>query len=52
VSFEGSVVNVRDSLANAYYGRKAALVDILVKHAATSRHGEALRAAVRGAASK
>lgn len=50
VSFEGSVLDVRDSLNNGYYGRKATPVEILAKRSVTSNHADALRAAVRTAA--
>lgn len=49
VSFEGSVLDVRDSLNNGYYGRKVTPLDILVKHAVASKHADALRAAVKAA---
>ena len=50
VSFEGSVLDVRDSLNNRYYGRKVTPVEILVKQSASNKHADALRAAVKGAA--
>lgn len=45
-SVDGSVLDVRDSLNHAYYGKKASPVDILVKREVSSKHAEALRAAV------
>jgi lipid-binding SYLF domain-containing protein len=50
VSFEGSVLDVRDSLNNGYYGRKVTPLDILVKHSVANKHADALRAAVKAAA--
>jgi SH3 domain-containing YSC84-like protein 1 len=50
VSFEGSVIDVRDSLNNGYYGRKVTPIEILVKQSASNKHADALRAAVKGAA--
>lgn len=45
-SVDGSVLDVRDSLNHAYYGKKASPLDILVKREVTSKHAEPLRAAV------
>ena len=50
VSFEGSVLDVRDSLNNAYYGRRVTPVDILVRRDVSNKHADALRAAVKAAA--
>ena len=46
VSVEGSVVDVRDSLNRAYYGKPATPVEILVKRSVSSKHSQALRSAV------
>jgi lipid-binding SYLF domain-containing protein len=50
VSFEGSVIDVRDSLNNAYYGRKVTPIDILVKRSVANPQADALRAALKSAA--
>lgn len=50
ISLEGSVLDVRDSLNNGYYGRATTPVEILVKRSAQSGHAGALRAAVAAAA--
>lgn len=50
VSFEGSVLNVRDSLNNGFYGRRVTPVDILVKRSVSNPAADALRAAVKAAA--
>lgn len=50
VSLEGSVIDVRDSLNSAYYGRKVTPIDILVKHSVSNPQADALRAALRAAA--
>ncbi|MGD0919535.1 MAG: YSC84-related protein, partial [Thermodesulfobacteriota bacterium] len=50
MNLEGSVVGVRDSLNQAYYGKDVRPVDILVKKD-VSNHGSAeLRAALKRAA--
>jgi lipid-binding SYLF domain-containing protein len=46
VSVEGSVLDVRGSLNQGYYGREISPVDILVKRNASNRHADALRAVV------
>lgn len=46
LSVEGSVLDVRDSLNHAYYGKAATPVEILVKHTASSKHSQPLRSAV------
>lgn len=45
-SVDGSVLDVRDSLNRAYYGKAVTPVDILVKREASNKHADALRAAV------
>lgn len=45
-SVDGSVLDVRDSLNRAYYGKAVSPVDILVKHDVSNKHADALRAAV------
>ena len=50
VSLDGTVLDVRDSLNAAYYGRKVTPVDILVKHSVTASGADALRTAVSEAA--
>ena len=50
VSFDGSVLDVRDSLNNAYYKTKATPLDILVRGKPASDHAAGLRAAVAAAA--
>lgn len=50
ISLEGSVIDVRDSLNNAYYGRKVTPVEILAKRAVSNTQADALRAALRAAA--
>lgn len=49
MSVEGSVLDVRASLNHAYYGKPVAPVDILIKHAASNKHADALRSAVAAA---
>jgi lipid-binding SYLF domain-containing protein len=49
MSVEGSVLDVRDSLNHAYYGRPVTPVDILIKHAVGNPHADALRSAVAAA---
>jgi len=43
VSLEGAVVSVRDSLNDAYYGKKVTPVDILVTHSVSNKGSAALR---------
>ena len=45
-ALDGSVLDVRDSLNRAYYGKAVTPVDILVKREASNKHADALRAAV------
>jgi len=47
LSFEGSVIDVRDSLNNGYYGRNVTPVEILVKQSVSNDYADALRAAVK-----
>ncbi|MGE5339355.1 MAG: lipid-binding SYLF domain-containing protein [Gemmatimonadota bacterium] len=49
ISFEGSVLDVRGALNDAYYGGKATPLDILVRHSVSSKQADALRAAVAAA---
>ena len=49
MSVEGSVLDVRASLNHAYYGKPVTPVDILIKHAASNKHADALRSAVAAA---
>lgn len=46
LSVEGTVLDVRDTLNHAYYGKAVTPVDILVKHAASNKHADALRSAL------
>jgi lipid-binding SYLF domain-containing protein len=50
VSLDGSVLDVRDSLNNAYYKAKVTPLDILVRGTVTAADGAALRAAVAAVA--
>lgn len=50
MSVEGSVIDVRDSLNAAYYGRKVTPIDIVVKRAVSNDHSAALRSTVAAAA--
>lgn len=50
VSFDGSVLDVRESLNNAYYKGNVTPLDILVRGTAVSAEGARLRAAVAAAA--
>ena len=50
LSIDGSVLDVRQSLNSGYYGKKAALGEILVKQAASRPESAALQAAVKKAA--
>ena len=49
MSVEGSVLDVRDSLNNGYYGKAVTPVEILVKGAARNRQADPLRKAVAAA---
>lgn len=51
MSVEGSVLDVRNSLNNAYYGKTVTPIDIVAKRAVANKHAESLRATV-GAAGK
>lgn len=46
LSFEGSVLDVRESLNNAYFGKAVTPIDIIVKHAVSNKHSAALRSTV------
>lgn len=46
MSVEGSVLDVRDTLNHAYYGKAASPLEILIKRQVTSEHANALRTAV------
>ena len=50
LSIDGSVLDVRQSLNSAYYGKKASPVEILVKQEVTKPESAALQAAVKKAA--
>jgi lipid-binding SYLF domain-containing protein len=49
-SVEGSVLDVRDSLNHAYYGKTVTPADILVRGSVANKKADALRAAVASAA--
>jgi lipid-binding SYLF domain-containing protein len=46
MSVEGSVLNVRESLNKAYYGKSVTPIDIVVKHTVSNKQSAALRSAV------
>ncbi|HTZ40678.1 MAG TPA: lipid-binding SYLF domain-containing protein [Syntrophales bacterium] len=46
VSLDGAVVDVRDSLNKAYYGKPVTPTDILVKHTVSNSQADTLRASV------
>ena len=46
ISLDGAVVEVRDSLNNAYYGKHVTPTDILVKHDVSNPHSDKLRASL------
>jgi SH3 domain-containing YSC84-like protein 1 len=48
-SVEGSVLDVRDTLNHAYYGKAVSPLDILVKRTVSNPHAQALRAALASA---
>ena len=50
LNLEGSVVEVRNSLNKAYYGKDVRPRDIIVRHAASNRGSDELRATLRRAA--
>lgn len=52
LNLEGTVIDVRDSLNNAYYGKKVAPVDILVKGEVTNPQADALVKQLTGTAKK
>jgi len=52
LSLEGSVLDVRQALNEAYYGRPVAPVDILVKRSVHNPAADGLRVAVKNAAGK
>ena len=49
VNVEGSVLDVRDTLNNAYYGKKVTPIDIVSKRTVSNKHSAGLRAAVAAA---
>ena len=49
INLEGAVVDVRDSLNEAYYGKKVAPVDIVIKKEVTNAGSDELRTAVKNA---
>jgi len=49
INLEGSIVTVRDSLNNAYYGKQVTPVDILVKNEASNEGSNELRATLQKA---
>ena len=46
ISLDGAVVDVRDSLNKAYYGRSVTPTEILVKQSVSNAHADSLRASV------
>jgi len=46
ISLDGAIVDVRDSLNKAYYGKPATPTDILVKQSVSNAHADTLRASV------
>jgi len=50
MSIEGSVLDVRGSLNNAYYGKEVTPIDIVSKRNVANRHAAALRKAIAAAA--
>ena len=46
---EGSLLNVRDSLNKAYYGKAVSPVDIIVKKSVSNKGSEEIRAALKRA---
>ncbi len=46
ISLDGAVVDVRDSLNKAYYGKPVTPTDILVKHSVSNANADALRASL------
>jgi lipid-binding SYLF domain-containing protein len=46
ISLDGAIVDVRDSLNNAYYGKPVTPTDILVKKNVSNAHADKLRASV------
>jgi lipid-binding SYLF domain-containing protein len=49
INLEGSIVTVRDSLNNAYYGKQATPVDILIRKDVSNEGSNELRAALKKA---
>jgi SH3 domain-containing YSC84-like protein 1 len=49
MNLEGAVVNVRDSLNKAYYGKEVSPVDIIVKKEVSNKGSEELRATIKKA---
>jgi lipid-binding SYLF domain-containing protein len=49
MSLEGSVLDVRESLNNAYYGKSVTPIDIVVKRSVSNKQADSLRAAVAAA---
>ena len=50
LAIDGSVIDVRNALNSAYYGKKVTPIDILVKQVAVKPESAALHAAVKKAA--
>lgn len=51
MSVEGSVLDVRATLSQAYYGKEVTPLDIVSKRAVSNAHAAGLRKAVAAAAS-
>jgi lipid-binding SYLF domain-containing protein len=49
INLEGSVVNVRDNLNDAYYGKKVTPVDIIIKKDVMNAGSDELRTAIKNA---
>lgn len=49
MSVEGSVLDVRESLNNAYYGKSVTPIDIVIKRSVSNKQADSLRAAVAAA---
>jgi lipid-binding SYLF domain-containing protein len=49
INLEGSVVNVRDSLNNAYYDKKVTPVDIIIKNEVSNDGSKELRETLKKA---
>jgi len=50
INFEGSVVDVRESLNREYYGKEVSPVDIIIKKEVSNEGSEELRAALQNMA--